>query len=106
MDLLISDDITALVSQNETNTDFESSITLQDNLFAPIAQGQVVGKITYNIDGVEYSSDLIASHNVEMSNSSKLIIQVILIIFILFLLYKLLFGNNKNKKFKRKKYRF
>lgn len=106
LDLLISDDITALVSQNETNTDFESAITLQDNLFAPIAQGQVVGKITYNIDGVEYSSDLIASHNVEMSNSSKLIIQVILIIFILFLLYKLLFGNNKNKKFKRKKYRF
>ena len=106
LDLLLSDDISAVVSQNDFNTEFTPEITLKNNLFAPIAQGQVMGKITYTIDGVEYSSDLIASQSVEMSNSSKLVIQIILIIIILFLLYKLLFGNNTNKKFNRKKYKY
>ena len=101
LDLLISNDITALVTSDDSDTEFTPQITLQDNLLAPIAQGQVVGKITYTVDGIDYSSDLIASHNVEVSGSTVLIIQIILIVIILFLLYKLLFGNNKNKKIKR-----
>lgn len=101
LDLLISNDITALVTNDDSDTEFTPQITLQDNLLAPIAQGQVVGKITYTVDGIDYSSDLIASHNVEVSGSTILIIQIILIVIILFLLYKLLFGNNKNKKIKR-----
>ena len=101
LDLLISNDITALVTNDDSDTEFTPKITLQDNLLAPIAQGQVVGKITYTVDGIDYSSDLIASHNVEVSGSTVLIIQIILIVIILFLLYKLLFGNNKNKKIKR-----
>lgn len=101
LDLLISNDITALVTNDDSATEFTPQITLQDNLLAPIAQGQVVGKITYTVDGIDYSSDLIASHNVEVSGSTVLIIQIILIVIILFLLYKLLFGNNKNKKIKR-----
>ena len=101
LDLLISNDITALVTSDDSDTEFTPQITLQDNLLAPIAQGQVVGKITYTVDGIDYSSDLIASHNVEVSRSAVLIVQIILIVIILFLLYKLLFGNNKNKKIKR-----
>lgn len=101
LDLLISNDITALVTNDDSDTEFTPQITLQDNLLAPIAQGQVVGKITYTVDGIDYSSDLIASHNVEVSGYTVLIIQIILIVIILFLLYKLLFGNNKNKKIKR-----
>ncbi len=101
LDLLISNDITALVTNDDTDTEYTPQITLQDNLLAPIAQGQVVGKITYTVDGIDYSSDLIASHNVEVSRSAVLIVQIILIVIILFLLYKLLFGNNKNKKIKR-----
>ena len=103
LDLLISDDLTALISQDELNTDFSPEIQVEDNLMAPISQGQVVGKIVYNIDGIEYSSDLIASHSVKKSGFFTLIVQIFLIVLILFLLYKLLFGNNKNKKIYRKK---
>ena len=103
LDLLISDDLTALISQDELNTDFSPEIQVEDNLMAPISQGQVVGKIVYNIDGIEYSSDLIASHSVKKSGFLTLIVQIFLIILILFLLYKLLFENNKNKKIYRKK---
>ena len=101
LDLLISDDLTALISQDDLNTDFSPEIQVEDNLMAPISQGQVVGKIVYNIDGIEYSSDLIASHSVKKSGFLTLIVQIFLIVLILFLLYKLLFENNKNKKIYR-----
>lgn len=106
LDLLLSDDITVLTSQNASESNFSPTITLKDNLFAPIAQGQVLGKITYTVDGVDYSSDLIAANNVELSSSYVFAIQIVLIVIILFLLYKLLFGgNNKTKNYKRKSFR-
>ena len=95
-----------MTSQNASESDFSPTITLNDNLFAPIAQGQVLGKITYTVDGVDYSSDLIAANNVELSSSYVFAIQIVLIVIILFLLYKLLFGsNNKTKNYKRKSFR-
>ena len=63
-----------------------------------LLHGEVLGKITYNIDGIQYSSDLIASHSVEKSGFLTLIVRIIIIILILFLLYKLLFDNDSKKK--------
>ena len=83
LDLLISDDITALISQNDLNTEFYPEIEVVDNLFAPISQGSIVGKIKYNIDGIEYSSNLIASHSVEKSSFVTLLVQSLLIFLIL-----------------------
>lgn len=106
LDLLISNDITALVSQDDLETEFSPEIKIDDNLSAPLAQGKVIGKIIYNIDGIEYSADLTASHSVEKSGHVKLIIQILLIILILFFLYKLLFENHPKKKhYKIKNYR-
>ena len=105
LDLLISDDITATIKQSDFNTEFEPEIQINENLHAPIAQGEVLGKITYNIDGISYSADLKASHNVEKSGFITLLIQIVMAVLILFLLYKLLFdGKNKRKKY-NKKYR-
>ena len=49
LDLLITDDITAIVSQKDFKTEFTPEIKIQENLSAPIAQGQILGKIIYNI---------------------------------------------------------
>lgn len=103
MDLLIEDDLTALIYQDDLNTDFNPEITVEENLLAPIASGKVVGKISYNIDGIEYSSNLIASHNVEKSSFIFIVFRILLIILILFTLYKLLFNNNSSNKKRRKK---
>lgn len=105
LDLLLSNDITVLINQSELNTDFSPEININNNLSAPISRGQVVGSITYNIDDITYSCDLIASHNVEKSSFFTLMFQSFLIILILFFLYKLLFGDKfKKKNLKRKKY--
>lgn len=103
LDLLISSDITTLISQDDLETDFSPEIEIQDHLYAPIEQGQTVGKITYTIDNVQYSSDLIASHSVEVSSFFTTMIQILLIVLILFFLYKLLFDNNSKKRFYKKR---
>lgn len=98
LDLLTADNITSLIPQEDLNTEFSSQIEINENISAPIAQGQILGKLVYNIDNIEYSSDLIAAHSVEKSNFFKLIIQILLIFLILYFLYKLLFGSDLKKK--------
>ena len=43
-------------------------------VLAPIAEGQVIGSITYTIDGESYKSDLIATHDVYTSNTMNIIL--------------------------------
>lgn len=102
LDLLISSDITALVLQKNYDNEFTPEIQINDNLTAPISQGTTVGKIIYNIDGIEYSSDLIASHSVKKSGFLTLFIQIVMVILILYFLYNLLFGDKKRHKDKKK----
>ena len=82
LDLLISESIPALVETNN-NTELTPIIDLNDNISAPISQGDVLGKVTYSINGVNYTTNLIASHDVEKSNViSYLVFGLVLIIFI------------------------
>lgn len=98
LDLLLCDDITATISQANSNDTYEPDIQLNGNIVAPIYEGQVLGKIVYNIEGEYYSVDLKASHSVEVSSTFTLIIRIILIVFILGLLYMLLFDDKSSKK--------
>ena len=102
LELLSKDNINALMSSDISTESISPSIELNENITAPIAKDTVLGKITYNIDGEVYSSDLIASHDVEKSNLLILIGQIILAILVLLILVKLLSfkGKNKNKKSK------
>lgn len=104
LNLLISNDITVVVSQSENIDNILPDIKLNDNLSAPITESEVVGSISYNIDNIEYKCDLKASHNVNKSNSVIIIIQIILLIFVIFILYKMLTSKNYKKKRKKSKY--
>lgn len=108
LDLLLTNDINVLINQSDLKTEFSPEINVDDNLKAPISQGQIVGKVYYTIDEITYSADLKASHDVEKSNFLSLMIKVFLILIILFILHRLLFdnnGNNRNKKYKKYKKR-
>ena len=98
LDLIISEDINVFINKSQSEETFTPTITLKENLSAPIAQGDVVGKIEYDIDGVKYSADLTASHNVE--KNSNIGLALIVLIIIVFLLYKL----SHPKKKKRRKH--
>lgn len=100
--LLLKDNISGLTPANFDLTSLEPSIKLNENISAPISEGTVLGKITYSIDGITYSSDLIASHHVEEFDIQLLIKQIGLALLVLFILFKLFVPNKKSKKKKRK----
>lgn len=94
LDLIVKDDIRALVKKDEI-VDITPNIKIT-NFLAPISKNSVVGSITYNINGITYSSDLLASHNVEPASYINLII--ILIAIALIFLITLIFIIIKHKK--------
>lgn len=101
LDLLIENEITVV---NNKQTDINSiipEIELNGDLIAPISKGQIVGKITYDIDGISYSSNLLASHDVEKSNFTTVIIIIIFTLLIAIIFYP--HFRDKNKKNKRNK---
>lgn len=102
LSLLLKDSITALTTTNLDLNKLNYSVNLNENISAPIAEGDILGKITYNIDGITYSSDLIASHSVDEINNSLLIVQILLAIVVLLILIKLFFIRKKRKSLNKK----
>lgn len=102
LDLLIEDGITVV---NNKQTDINSivpNIELNENLIAPISKGQVVGKITYEVDDISYSSNLLAGHDVKKSNFIASILIAVLILLILTILFYPYF-RDKNRNNRKKK---
>jgi len=98
LELKLESSITAFVDKKElaTGTYFQPNITLNENLKAPISNGTVVGTATYNIDGVNYTSNLLASKDVKKSYAS--IIVTLIIIFIVLIAIYVYIDNQKNRK--------
>lgn len=102
LDLILENDITALVSNSKDLSSLESEIKLNENLSAPIAENTVLGTITYTIDGISYTENLVSSHSVKASTLFEIILKLIFAIIILFIVYELMYPKKKKKT--RKKY--
>ena len=66
LNLLVENDISALMHSYLSLSGLDYDISLNKVILAPIEEGQVLGSITYTVDGVSYSSNLIASHSVKI----------------------------------------
>lgn len=100
LDLLVQDSINIFIEKENIDNELLPIIELNEDLQAPIAKGDVVGTITYDIDGITYSSNLIASKDVLKSNFLMNFFAIIAIILIVISIFKVY--NVKPKK-KRKK---
>jgi D-alanyl-D-alanine carboxypeptidase (penicillin-binding protein 5/6) len=107
LSLLIKKDITGIVPKNLNLNTLTYSVTLDPFISAPISEGAVLGKITYNIDGSQYTADLVANHSVDELNVKLIVGQVLLALLAVFILSKLLLPKKKSKKkiSKNKKYK-
>ena len=99
LDLLIKDDITVVNNKTTDTNLIQPKIELKQDLIAPISKNDVIGTITYIVDDIEYTSDLLAKNDVEKSDFSTLLIVLGLVIIIFVLI---IFPRLKKKK-KRKK---
>ena len=86
LDVLLSKDVNALLMQSNDNSQITPTINLNKNLSAPLATGSVVGTVTYSALNTDYTVDLVASHNVEKSDFTYIMLITALISFIFILL--------------------
>lgn len=102
LDLLASTSITTLIENSFLESDLNSEINLKENLKAPIEQGDILGNITYTVDGIEYKTDLIASHVVKKSKLLNYIFKFGLVILILITIYSVFFRRKTKRRRKSK----
>lgn len=100
LDLILENDITALIKNTEQIN--EPQININKILSAPISKNSIVGNITYSINGITYTENLIASHDVEVDTSLLTIFRFSLASIILLIIAYILFF--KSKKRKKSKY--
>ena len=98
LNLVYSEDITALVPINYDVSSTTPNVKLTENMYAPISEGTNLGSVTFSIDGFDYSCDLLASHTVYKSDMSKTVIELCLVLVFLFLFAKVLKFKNKRAK--------
>ena len=102
LNLLAENEITSLVTNDKLKQEEEANVVLKEEIKAPIAKGTVLGTVSYTIDGIQYTSNLVAEHDVEKSNVIPILFGIVGIIIILYLLNKIM-GKKKKKKSKRSK---
>lgn len=95
LDLLANTSIEALVENSLSENEITPTITLKEDIKAPIEQGDNLGTLFYTIDGLEYKTDLIASHSVEKSKLFEYLIEIGIGILIIFLIYRIFFHKKK-----------
>ena len=69
--LVLAEDITALIPVDYDQSKIKKNISLDDGIVAPITKGTPVGQVTYVVDGISYTSNLLAEHDVNRSGLIK-----------------------------------
>lgn len=91
LNILVKNDINVFLENNFDINNLEPKLELDTPLVAPIKGGSAIGKITYDIDGIIYTSELIAETNVDIVNFVLIIFRlglILLVIFIFFAIFR------------------
>ena len=83
LDLIADEEISVLVKNSDNFDNLKPAITLNENLSAPIYEGDFLGKAVYEIDGNSYAINLIASHDVSKSFIFEIILSITIVIVII-----------------------
>ena len=100
------DNISILIESNSSD-DISPQISLKEGLKAPITAGETVGTISYTVNDTVYTTELIASSDVEESNLITYIFFYLIILFIAYLFIRLILlkPSKKHKKKRNKRNR-
>ena len=103
LDLIAKDTLTGYINTETNLSEITPEIELNDYIEAPIQSGDVLGKATYTVDNIEYTTNLIASHDVEKKIDVAIFILIggILIFIFGFVIFVKSFKKSKRKKIYR-----
>lgn len=89
LDVIVQDEINVLISNSTDISSISPNVNIDLALIAPIKKNSVIGKITYTVDGIEYSSNLLAGSDVVESETFTLFFRIFLLFAVLFILYNI-----------------
>ena len=98
LDIIAQNDINALVKAEDLTSSIIPNITVNENLKAPIKEGDVVGKISYESQGITYETNLLAKNDVKKSNDVLHVFEIFLILIIIYFIIQYRKKAVKNKK--------
>lgn len=98
LDVIAQDDLYALVKSEDITSSIIPEISINDNIKAPIKEGDVVGKISYKSQGITYETNLLAKTEVKKTNDVLHVFEIFLILFVIYLLLKYRQKVIRNKK--------
>lgn len=103
LNILYEDNVDVFIGKSDINKDFYPEVELNNKIKAPIVKGTVVGKISYTVDDIKYTTNLIAGQDVDSNSIFTIIFKIVLIIFVLWAFIKIYDFINGNKKRIRKR---
>ena len=72
LSIMPSEDLTLTIDLKDVTTTFTPTITLKEELLAPITKGDVVGSATYTIYDTQYTINLVAGNSIERESFNLL----------------------------------
>lgn len=106
LEILVQSNMQVVIPNNADPLEVEPLIEIDPNLRAPISKNMIVGKISYTIDGITYSSNLLAGNSVEESKFMHQIFLLSIAAVLIGLAFCILRSNKKKKKkYKKRKHK-
>ena len=102
LDAVVENDISVLIKAEEKNNALLPEVNINDNLKAPIKKGDIIGSVTYTVEGIEYTENLIANNDVKKSRFFVNTLIFILIITFAYVYLKVSKRKKKNRRLKKR----
>lgn len=102
LDAVVQNDISVLIKAADKNNALLPEVHINEDLKAPISKGDIIGSVTYTVEGIEYTENLVANNDVK---KSSFFVNTLIFIIIIAFVYLYLKSNKKRKKNRRLKKR-
>lgn len=102
LDAVVANDISVLIKQKDRNSALLPEVKLNDDLKAPINKGDVIGTVSYTVEGITYCEDLLANSDVKKSKAFIRFVEIIFVLFLCWLYLKAKQRKRKNTRLKKR----
>ena len=100
LDIITKDSVSDFISNDIDLSNIKYKVELEDEISAPIKSGEKLGLITYEINGKEYETELVAKTDVERSYVFVIyIVATVVILVIVSIIINLKLKNNREDEF-------
>lgn len=103
LDVIMQTDLRAVAPNEITPENVPVTIDLPEELKAPIRKNQVLGKVTYSVDGFVYTTDLVALHDVAKKPYWLYNLLVVFALFVLFVAARTAYLKQKRRRRRKRR---